>query len=280
MRARHDYEQEVLSTFARLAGRRAPAVGRRPRRRISRPADLLRRAGPLPRAGAGRRPLTDLRRDALERSARRPGRHHPRPPRLGRSHCGGSQRCPLKSMYLRQDRRASAPRRVSPPATTATPATSARPASKTWNGKSACRRCGPGCSGWRWWGLGGICGGVCRTCVLLRWPARLRWRRSSHSCQPLGKGETLKIQRWANSKTTKSANASARRQSSIPRQSSCVRPEKAAAKGRSEVRAAKTSHRAPILRLRLASMEKVPNTASSRKLPNRKTEASSPFAAR
>ena len=57
-------------------------------------------------------------------------------------------------------------------------------------------------------------------------------------------------------------------------------PRKGGSEGEIEVRAAKTSHRAPILRLRLASMEKVPNTASSRKLPNRKTEASSPFAAR
>src|SRR5262249_12416184 len=58
-----------------------------------------------------------------------------------------------------------------------------------------------------------------------------------------------------------------------------VRPLKIAPKGTFDVLDAKSVHPPPSLRRRLASIESVPRSASTRKVPKKTTEASSPFAA-
>lgn len=63
---RHDYEQDVLSTFARLAGRRAPSISDETRDSEYRAQQIFYAALDRFRADvANASPLTDLRRDAL-----------------------------------------------------------------------------------------------------------------------------------------------------------------------------------------------------------------------
>lgn len=66
MDARRRYEQDVLSTFARLAGRRAPGLADEDRDREVRAQHLFYDAlGRFRAAVAEAHPLTDLRGDAL-----------------------------------------------------------------------------------------------------------------------------------------------------------------------------------------------------------------------
>lgn len=66
MNARHAYEQDVLSTFARLAGRRAPGIADEDRDGEYRAQDIFYTALDRFRAQVkDAAPLTDLRRDAL-----------------------------------------------------------------------------------------------------------------------------------------------------------------------------------------------------------------------
>lgn len=66
MRSRQDYEQEVLSTFARLAGRRAPGISDETRGGEYRAQQIFYTALARFRAQVqDASPLTDLRRDAL-----------------------------------------------------------------------------------------------------------------------------------------------------------------------------------------------------------------------
>ncbi len=63
---RHDYEQDVLSTFARLAGRRAPGISDDTRDGEYRAQRIFYAALERFRADvANAAPFTDLRRDAL-----------------------------------------------------------------------------------------------------------------------------------------------------------------------------------------------------------------------
>ena len=63
---RHDYEQDVLSTFARLAGRRAPGISDETRDGEYRAQQIFYAALDRFRADvANAAPFTDLRRDAL-----------------------------------------------------------------------------------------------------------------------------------------------------------------------------------------------------------------------
>jgi hypothetical protein len=63
---RHDYEQDVLSTFARLAGRRAPGISDETRDGEYRAQQIFYAALDRFRADvASASPLTELRRDAL-----------------------------------------------------------------------------------------------------------------------------------------------------------------------------------------------------------------------
>lgn len=63
---RHDYEQEVLSSFARLAGRRAPGISDETLSGEYRAQQIFYAALERFRADvANATPLTDLRRDAL-----------------------------------------------------------------------------------------------------------------------------------------------------------------------------------------------------------------------
>ena len=63
---RHDYEQDVLSTFARLAGRRAPGISDETRYGEYRAQQIFYTALDRFRADvANAAPFTDLRRDAL-----------------------------------------------------------------------------------------------------------------------------------------------------------------------------------------------------------------------
>ena len=63
---RHDYEQDVLSTFARLAGRRAPGISDETRDGEYRAQQIFYAALDRFRADvASAAPFTDLRRDAL-----------------------------------------------------------------------------------------------------------------------------------------------------------------------------------------------------------------------
>ena len=63
---RHDYEQDVLSTFARLAGRRAPGICDETRDGEYRAQQIFYAALDRFRADvASASPLTELRRDAL-----------------------------------------------------------------------------------------------------------------------------------------------------------------------------------------------------------------------
>ncbi len=65
-RARHAYEQDVLSTFARLAGRRAPGISDADRDGEYRAQQIFYTALDRFRSQvADASPLTDLRRDAL-----------------------------------------------------------------------------------------------------------------------------------------------------------------------------------------------------------------------
>lgn len=64
--ARHAYEQDVLSGFARLAGRRAPGLSDQDRDGEYRAQSLFYAAlARFRREVEGAAPLTDLRRDAL-----------------------------------------------------------------------------------------------------------------------------------------------------------------------------------------------------------------------
>ncbi|MEO8895041.1 MAG: hypothetical protein ABI450_04105 [Rhizomicrobium sp.] len=66
MNARHAYEQDVLSTFARLAGRRAPGISDETRDGEYRAQQIFYTALDRFRTQvADAAPLTDLRRDAL-----------------------------------------------------------------------------------------------------------------------------------------------------------------------------------------------------------------------
>jgi len=66
MDARRRYEQDVLSTFARLAGRRAPGMGDEDRDREFRAQQLFYDAlGRFREAVSEAHPLTDLRADAF-----------------------------------------------------------------------------------------------------------------------------------------------------------------------------------------------------------------------
>ncbi|MES2253720.1 MAG: hypothetical protein V4559_01620 [Pseudomonadota bacterium] len=66
MSPRHAYEQDVLSTFARLAGRRAPGIADETRDGEYRAQNIFYAALDRFRAQlAHATPLTDLRRDAL-----------------------------------------------------------------------------------------------------------------------------------------------------------------------------------------------------------------------
>jgi hypothetical protein len=66
MNPRHAYEQDVLSTFARLAGRRAPGISDETRDGEYRAQQIFYTALDRFRAQiANATPLTDLRRDAL-----------------------------------------------------------------------------------------------------------------------------------------------------------------------------------------------------------------------
>ncbi len=66
MNARHAYEQDVLSTFAALAGRRAPGIADEDRDGEYRAQTIFYTALDRFRAQvANAAPLTDLRRDAL-----------------------------------------------------------------------------------------------------------------------------------------------------------------------------------------------------------------------
>jgi hypothetical protein len=63
---RHDYEQDVLSTFARLAGRRAPGISDETRDGEYRAQQIFYAALDRFRADVtNAAPFTDLRRDAL-----------------------------------------------------------------------------------------------------------------------------------------------------------------------------------------------------------------------
>jgi hypothetical protein len=65
-RARHAYEQDVLSTFARLAGRRAPGISDADRDGEYRAQQIFYTALACFRSHvADASPLTDLRHDAL-----------------------------------------------------------------------------------------------------------------------------------------------------------------------------------------------------------------------
>jgi len=63
---RHDYEQDVLSSFARLAGRRAPGISDESRDGEYRAQEIFYAALDRFRADvANASPMTELRRDAL-----------------------------------------------------------------------------------------------------------------------------------------------------------------------------------------------------------------------
>src|ERR1700684_3059942 len=94
---------------------------------------------------------------------------------------------------------------------------------------------------------------------------------------PPGNGDTPMIRACENRTTTNTTSASAMRQSSAVTRR--ARPEAIAPNGMLEVRAANASHASPIFRLRLASIETVPASASTRNVPKKITEASSPLAA-
>src|SRR5690349_19008112 len=97
---------------------------------------------------------------------------------------------------------------------------------------------------------------------------------------PPGNGETPNRRECANRNTTKISSASQNRQPRLSPMLRVLRPATAAANGTFEVLAAKASQADPSLRRSFASMENVPSSAVTKKVPKKITEARSPLASR